>query len=139
MSRLLTVFAIALAGCSGSPKSSAISSADRNICDTPIKNPESVSIAALIGNPERFEGRPVRVIGFYHGSFEHSAIYLNQADFQHQVAPNGLWVANTVPSNLNNKYIALEGIFTSKSRGHMSLWSGMICGVTRAASWANEP
>ena len=78
----------------------------------------------------------MRVIGFYHRSFEHSAIYLSRMDFEHRIASNGFWVAGAVPEELNERYILLEGVFTLRSRGHMGMWSGTICGISRVSPWA---
>jgi len=73
---------------------------------------------------------------FCHGSFEHSAIYLAENDFRNRLSPNGLWVGNAVPEKLNDQYILIEGIFSSVDRGHLGLWSGAICNVSRTAPWS---
>jgi len=111
----------------------------RDVCDRDVVDPDSVSIAALLANPEKFDGTPVRVIGFYHGSFEHSAIYFAQNDFRHNIHSNGLWVSGSIPSNLNGQYILVEGIFSSNDQGHLGLWSGSICNVARSAPWSRGP
>ncbi|QSX79725.1 hypothetical protein [Agrilutibacter solisilvae] len=104
-----------------------------------MSKPQRISISALLAHPERHEGKPVTVVGFYHGSFEHSAIYLAQADFQHHVRAHGIWVANRIPDSLSDRYVELDGIFTS-SRGHLGQWPGTICGISRAvAAGADAP
>ena len=108
----------------------------RDVCGLEAVDPDNVSIAALLANPDKFDGTPVRVIGFYHASFEHSAIYLDENDFLHSIHANGLWVAVGVPSNLNDQYILVEGVFSRNDQGHLGLWSGSICNVSRAAPWA---
>jgi hypothetical protein len=107
-----------------------------DVCGREVVGPENVSIAALLANPEKFDGTAVRVIGFYHASFEHSAIYFAESDFVNNIRSNGLWVADGIPSNINNQYILVEGIFSSNDRGHLALWSGSICNVVRSAPWS---
>lgn len=130
--RWLAVLMAALAGCTQSGPADAPAAGD--VCRREVVEPEKVSIVALLGNPEKFDGRPVRVFGFYHGSFEHSAIYLAENDFRHRLHANGLWVAGQVPDALNDQYVLLEGIFTAADRGHLGLWSGGICNLKRVAA-----
>ena len=135
--RLLVVLVVGAGGCAD-PKVSAAPT-PRDVCSLDVADPETVSIAALLANPDKFNGRAVRVFGFYHGSFEHSAIYLGETDFRNGLSPNGLWVASGVPKSVNDQYILLEGIFSSGDRGHLGLWSGTICNVVRSAPWDRGP
>ena len=132
--KVLAILAMVLGGCAA-PKSGE-TPAPKDVCRLQVADPETVSIATLLGNPEKFHGRAVRVLGFYHGSFEHSAIYLAENDFRNRLRPNGLWVGNAVPEDLNDQYILIEGIFSSFDRGHLGLWSGAICNVSRTAPWS---
>ena len=132
--RILALLALGLGGCAASKSDET--PVPEDVCRLEVADPETVSIATLLGNPEKFHGRAVRVLGFYHGSFEHSAIYLAENDFRNRLSPNGLWVGNAIPENLNDQYILIEGIFSSVDRGHFSLWSGSICNVSRTAPWS---
>lgn len=140
MRKVLVISTILLAACTGSRQEQGMdSSKATEACESEPSNPQRISIAALLANPDAYEGKAVTVIGYYHGSFEHSAIYLTQADFQHDVLTNGLWVTNVVPETLNNRYIMLDGIFTT-SQGHLGQWSGTICGISRTTAWGpDEP
>lgn len=77
----------------------------------------------------------MRVIGFYRGGFEHSAIYLHREDAERAIRANGFWVLGSGLESLDNRYIAIEGIFTTSSGGHLSQWPATICGVVKAAPW----
>jgi hypothetical protein len=137
MSRIIAILLLCFAGCSqysGAPTSAR----PGDVCDGPVTDPKRTSLVALLANPDRFEGKPVAVIGFYHGSFEHSALYLGRDDFRHYVTSNGLWVANNVPESLNDHYVLVEGIFSAQSRGHLGQWSGIICGVSKAVPWGGD-
>lgn len=132
--RLLAILAAGLAGCAEPGRVEAPASVD--VCARAVVEPETVSIVALLGHPEKFNGRPVRIVGFYHGSFEHSAIYLAENDFNFRLRANGLWVAGQVPDALNNQYVLMEGIFSAADRGHLGSWSGGLCNVRRVVAWS---
>jgi hypothetical protein len=93
--------------------------------------PLSVSLIQLIANPEDYDGKVVRVIGFVKLEFEGNAIYLHQDDYKHSITRNGLWLDVTddvrkKQKDYDQKYVLLEGTFSAKERGHMGLWSGSI-------------
>ncbi len=137
IARIFALLLVGLGGCAASKPDEI--PLPKDVCTLEVKDPETVSIATLLGNSEKFHGRAVRVIGFYHGSFEHSAIYLAENDFRNRLSPNGLWVSSNVPDNLNDQYILIEGIFSGVDRGHLGLWSGAICNVVRTAPWSRGP
>ena len=132
--RVLAILALGFGGCAASKSDET--QVPKDVCRLEVADPETVSIATLLGSPEKFHGRAVRVIGFYHGSFEHSAIYLAENDFRNRLSPNGFWVSHAVPDDLNDQYILIEGIFSSVDRGHLGLWSGAICNVSRTSPWS---
>ena len=107
----------------------------QRVCSTPVKDPQEVSLVQLIANPDRFEGRPVTVIGYFHLGFEHSALYLNKDDYQNDIRPNSLWVDSTRPIEINDGYVLATGIFTQTLKGHLGAWPGSICNVTDIAKW----
>ncbi|RYG97875.1 MAG: hypothetical protein EON58_08680 [Alphaproteobacteria bacterium] len=109
-------------------------------CSRPIGEPDFISIATLLANPERYEGRPVGVIGFYHSGFEHSAIYLHRDDATQFIPTNGFWLRGRIPDELRERYVSVSGIFTTKSRGHLGQWPGTICGALQVQPWGKaEP
>ena len=102
-----------------------------------MPQPEFVSIISLIANPADFEGKSVRVIGFLVATFETTGLFLAEPDARNAVTKNGIWLeieASTYAS-LSNSYAIAEGTFDSKSRGHLSMWSGTIRDVTRLEAW----
>ena len=100
----------------------------------------SVSLIELIAAPDRFNGQPVRVIGFLHLEFEGNAVYLSEADHKHAVTKNGLWVTfkSGFSKELSDSYVLLEGTFSANNQGHMGLWSGAIEDITRAERWQSR-
>lgn len=104
-------------------------------CSAPVKDPETVSIVQLLSTPEKYEGKAITTIGYYRLGFEHSAIYLAQSDYEHDIWPNGLWVDSEMEIPTQNGYVIISGIFTSKLTGHFDGWPGGICGVSEAHEW----
>ncbi len=101
------------------------------------QNAVSVSLVTLIANPDRYEGKIVRVIGFVQLEFEGNAIYLHEEDFRRAITENALWL--DTPKNFrgyeSGSYAIIEGTFTSKQHGHMGMFSGEIMNVTRLEPW----
>jgi hypothetical protein len=106
---------------------------------------EDVSIVQLIAQPEKFEGKRVRFIGFLRIEFEGNAIYLHREDFDHDITRNGVWV--DIPTDMtkqqqhevNMRYVICVGVFTAKWHGHMGMFSGEIRNVRRVEFWSDQP
>jgi hypothetical protein len=77
-----------------------------------------VSILQLIATPEKFDGKPVAVIGFLGLDNEADLIYLSKEDYENVVLMNAIWVDKTEDmrknsEHLNLKYVRIEGTFQS--------------------------
>lgn len=98
-----------------------------------------VSLVELIARPERYGGKPVRVIGFAHFEFEGDGLYLHREDYERAIAKNGLWLepkqGAVGPATLSDRYVIVEGTFDARNTGHMGLWSGAVTHVTRLDPW----
>lgn len=108
----------------------------------PVKaeEPVNVTLVQLIASPEKFDGKLIRVIGFLRLEFEGDVLYLHREDYEYAILGNGIWVEVTPEmtkrkAKLNMHYVLLEGIFSSKERGHMGMWSGTIKKIGRAEFW----
>ena len=92
-----------------------------------------VSLLQLITNPERYHGKRIIVVGFAALEFEGQAIYPTR---DAAITPkNGVWLEYDF-GNLPNKPTTLkpmlvEGVFDAKGSGHMGLWTGEICLISR--------
>lgn len=100
-------------------------------------DPEEVSLVRIIAGPGEWDGRFVRVYGYFVTDFEGTAIYLHAEDYRNCLYTNGLWVElgplrGLVPSDC---YVLMEGFFDADEHGHLGLWSGSITGVTRIVAW----
>jgi hypothetical protein len=108
-----------------------------------IRQVETVSIISLIANPEKYDGRPVRVNGAIRLEFEAKALCLHQEDVIQRIYMNCLWIQPDLNalavdegtlSALNNQYVILEGTFRKDEHGHRGLYSAAITGIWRVLS-----
>lgn len=107
------------------------------------QDPTGVSLIQLISNPDRYDGKVVRLEGFLRLEFEGNALYLHQEDDDRMLTKNAIWVdANAGMmqrrNDLNQKYVLLEGTFDAKDHGHMGLFSGSLHKVKRADVWLSR-
>lgn len=116
----------------------AVASPDGSAADQPA----DVSLIRLIADPDRFDGRRVRVHGFVRIEHEGTAVYLHRDDCEHMLTRNGLWLAanDTTPAGspeaaVNGRYALIEGRFSAKAKGHNGLWSGSIGEISRMQPW----
>jgi hypothetical protein len=108
----------------------------------PVKaeQPMNVTLVQLIANPEKFDGKLIRVIGFLEIEFEANVLYLHREDYENAILGDGIWVDVTPEMTKNSKslskhYVLLEGIFSASERGHMDLWSGSLKNIRRVQLW----
>lgn len=108
-----------------------------------------VSFVSLLANPEKYDGKRVRISGFLHVQFEDNAIYLHKDDADHLIGDNALWVDYVEKPSLepvckdkfsssganarffDGRYVLIEGKFNMKRRGHLGAFSGTIEEVSR--------
>jgi hypothetical protein len=106
---------------------------------------ESVSLVSLIANPEAYDGKKVRFIGYLYLEFEGDAIYLHREDFENCISKNALWIRkpDDMPleqwQDLTDQYVLCEGTFRSDWLGHMAMNSGTIDEVKRLEPWLRRP
>jgi hypothetical protein len=105
---------------------------------------ESASLISLIANPEKYDGRQVRLIGAFQLEFEGHSFCLHKDDLSQHIHANCLWVDpdfealgidRMTLSGLNGQYVLLEGTFHKDNRGHRGLYAGSVGGVWRVTSW----
>ena len=110
------------------------------VASVQAQEPTEVTLVQLIANPEKFDGKLIRVIGFLRLEFEGNVLYLHREDYENAILGNGIWVDVTPAimkqyATLNMSYVLLEGIFSARDKGHMGMWSGSIRQVRRAQLW----
>lgn len=100
---------------------------------------KGVSLINLISNPEKFNGKSIRVEGFLIVSFESTILYFHKEDYDYGLYQNGIWIeiskddiASSKFGNLNKRYVLLEGTFDATNNGHFGKYVGGVERITRA-------
>jgi hypothetical protein len=100
-----------------------------------------VSLIKLIANPQAFDGKVVRVVGYLHVEFEGNAIYLHRDDFEHAIYENSIWIhlPKDIPQaqikTVNDRYVICTARFIASRHGHMGMFSGELEDVRRLEPW----
>lgn len=97
----------------------------------------SVSLLALVVNPDKYDGKVVQVTGVFGFYFSESALYASMEWFKHGIASDAIILRlNVKGSEINKlaswtgKYVYVQGIFDAKDRGPMANYSGSIKNVS---------
>jgi hypothetical protein len=104
------------------------------------EEPKNVTMIQLLANPEKFDGKVIRVIGFLRIEFEGNVLYPHREDYENSILGNGIWVDVTPEmrketKSINMHYVIMEGIFSATEHGHEGAWSGSLKKISRAQLW----
>lgn len=95
-----------------------------------------VSTIALIGNPDKFHGKPIMTVGFLNLGRESNTIYVHREDFDRGITKNGIWLEISREQMVKykdriGKYVFIEGVFNANETGHFGMSSGAIEKIKR--------
>lgn len=99
-----------------------------------------VSEYTLIGSPSDYDGKKVRIVGVLNIENNNSSIYVSSDDRTNKITKNALWInLNTFRypkiSELNGKYVIIEGTFNGLNSGHTDYYSGSIENIIKVQEW----
>jgi hypothetical protein len=133
----LIIIMVAFTKCKTSPSENSNDTTNRKPT-LRLRTDIGVSLISLISNPERYNGKVVRVKGFDNIEFEGDAIYLHKEDFDLGIDQNSIWLqvskedaAQPHFQNCNRKYVLIEGTFDANNKGHNGRFNGAITKITR--------
>ena len=91
---------------------------------------------SLVANPDRYDGKRLRLIGYLHLEFEGDELCPTAEIQRARDASSCIWIdATPQMTPLSDQYVIVEGQFSSWDHGHMGRFSGAIQNVTRAQRW----
>lgn len=97
----------------------------------------SVSFIQLISNPEKFEGKLLRVSGFMHVKPEDIGLYFSKESADYLLGES-IWISfdsSFIKKNsirlFDAKYVELVGIYDKNERGHISGFQGSLKSVSQ--------
>src|SRR5215210_6665436 len=104
----------------------------------------SLSLIQLIASPHLHDGKRVRVIGYLRLDFEGTKIYIHETDYWKFIFPNAVWMSfGSAPiskewQRLNGRYVLVEGLFSTKQKGHLGGYDSSITEITNIEPWPPE-
>lgn len=100
--------------------------------------PESVLLADLVRSPEEYDGKKVKVEGYYYSRFEHEGFYPTPRDPLTARHSEGLWLTNMPAgdSALLDRNISIVGVVSALEKGHSGQFAATLC-VLKAVSNVN--
>jgi hypothetical protein len=100
-----------------------------------VVEPVTITFTQLLENPAKFDGKRIRVTGFYHGEFERSSFASSAKDIINY--DKALWLGEDSSfadprkvSRTNDSILTIDGTFELGPGGHMGLWMGELSRVT---------
>jgi len=100
----------------------------------------STSLVRLLAHPEKYNGKRVEVIGYYHSGFEERGLYLTKDDATNLNTESGLWIGGIAKGADTNRvhsvkegFVRVAGTFSYSSKsgaGHMGLWPAELKDIT---------
>lgn len=79
---------------------------------------QEASLVALLANPQAYEGKLIRVEGYFDGShFESCRLFLSKADFDYSIVRNSIYVGwpgcrdRASAARMQRRHARIEGVF----------------------------
>jgi hypothetical protein len=103
--------------------------------------PLEIALKDLLRDAKSYNGRRVRVLGYYHNEFEGSSFSVSKEASDRRDYSQSVWLGG--PSTFakpedtdyrNDAFLTVEGVFSAGLGGHMGLWPGEIRRVTKATA-----
>ena len=106
--------------------------------------PLSITFSELLKNPQAYDGKRIRLTGYYHAEFEESSFAISKDDLHHfsealRKYDHCLWLGSFSTfkdlrkvSEANDTEIEFEGTLDMESHGHMAAWMGELARLTAA-------
>ncbi len=97
----------------------------------------NVSLSELLAHPEKYDGKRVSVVGYFHREFEGSFLAVSKIAMEKREYSQSIWRAGPSSfaskskiSTKNDCWQRVEGIFLKGPGGHLGLWPGEIVRLT---------
>ena len=101
--------------------------------------PLDLGMVALLADPEKYDGKVIRTIGFMCLEYEGNALYLHEEDFRYGLLKDALSLRLSSAQqkqfkNLSLKYVIIEGTLYANGP-ERSEYGGAIGNITRLEYW----
>lgn len=86
-----------------------------------------VNMPALLANPEKYDGRAIRVCGYFAGDRESRALFLHKEDHEVGLIPNSVTVRGAESERATSgSYVIFEGRFNAPTRDRLHIDGGVL-------------
>lgn len=109
----------------------------------PARPGKSMSLVALLADPQRRHQERVAVAGFLVLEFEHLALYLDQTSQEAGLQENGVWIDAPISiqhpamKRLSRTYVVVDGRFDATAKGYGN-YSGTLTDIRAIRSTLTE-
>jgi len=106
-------------------------------------SPLNVGMVVLLSDPQKYDGKVIRTIGFMCFEYEGNALYLHQEDYRYGILKNAL-VLRVSPAqqkqfkSLSLKHVIIEGTLYANGPERWD-YGGAIGNITRLDIWRPRP
>lgn len=105
--------------------------------------PLNVGMVALLGDPQKYDGKVIRTIGFMCLEYEGDALYLHEEDYRYGILKNALALRLSSAQqkqfkSLSLKYVIIEGTMYANGPERWD-YGGAIGNITRLDIWRPRP
>lgn len=103
--------------------------------------PREVSVLQLVADPQRWDGRPVKAVGFLHLDVAgQSALYLHREDLDHHITRNALALEPTeamvlARGRLKDRYVVVGARFDAEDTGPDQRFGGSLDQIESCEPW----
>lgn len=100
-------------------------------------------MVALLADPQKYEGKAVRTIGFMCLEYEGNALYLHEEDYRYGILKNAMALRLSPAQqkkfkSLSLKHVIIEGTFDANGPERWQ-YGGAIDNITRLEIWRPRP
>jgi hypothetical protein len=102
--------------------------------------PIGVGMVALVANPQRYEGKITRTVGFLCVEFEGNALYVHDEDYRHGLSKNSMALRLSDSQSkqfksLSLRYVIIEATAYANGLESTAEWAGALGNITRLEVW----
>lgn len=109
----------------------------------PSPKPVGVGMVALVANPQKYEGKVIRTVGFLLVEFESDALFVHEEDCRHGLTQNSMALRLSQAQrkqfkNLSGHYVIIEATVHANGPEAGAMWAGALGEITRVDAWQTD-
>ena len=101
---------------------------------------ENVSMIQILADPEKYDGKRIRFVGYLVDEFECHAVFLSQESYVHLIMEQSIFLSHDFGKHrglVHKRYCQVEGTYKAVPKGYMQANNGSLEDVSRVITWWN--